>query len=62
MGVKAGRGRPFSVFANEGVCEEEQLSHDGGEGDHFFNLPLAMRRSWKTLRAGLKRAALMAAI
>ena len=24
---------PLSVFANAGVCENEELSHDGGEGD-----------------------------
>jgi hypothetical protein len=26
-------GLPGAVFADEGVCEDDQLSHDGGVGD-----------------------------
>ena len=26
-------GLPGAVFADEGVCEDDELSHDGGEGD-----------------------------
>ena len=45
-------GLPGAVFADEGVGEDDEFSHDGGYRD-LCELSALMSRSWKILRRGL---------